>query len=209
MLGVEFMEQLIYPFLISFIMIFIAELGDKTQLIVLSFSNTLKARTILFGVALGSLFSHGIAIIFGSSLGLLNNSFLRQLLEIITYTSFILMGIFSLLPKKEKISFDDNKKSGLLQKISNLKLNYCLIIALNIMLGELGDKTFLASIGFGLQYPNSKIMLVLGAVLGMVASNSIAIIFGKILNKYISETTFQRLSGILFLIFGMVGFLFN
>ena len=78
-------------FLISFIMVFIAELGDKTQLIVLSFSNTLRARTILFGVALGSLFSHGIAIIFGSSLGLLDDPFLRQLLEVITYISFILM----------------------------------------------------------------------------------------------------------------------
>ena len=200
--------DLIYPFLIAFIMVFIAELGDKTQLIVLSFSNTLRARTILFGVALGSLFSHGIAIIFGSSLGLLDNPFLRQLLEVITYISFILMGIISLLPKKEKISFDDSSKEGLVQKISYLKLNYSLIIALSIMVGELGDKTFLASIGFGLQYPNSKIMLVLGAVLGMVASNSIAIIFGKILNKYVSETTFQKLSGILFLIFGIVGFLF-
>lgn len=200
--------ELIYPFLIAFIMVFIAELGDKTQLIVLSFSNTLKARTILLGVALGSLFSHGIAIIFGSSLGLLDNPFLRQLLEVITYISFILMGIFSLLPKKEKISFDDNSNGGMLQKISHLKFNYSLIIALHIMFGEFGDKTFLASIGFGLQYPTSKIMLVLGAVLGMVASNSIAIIFGKILNKYVSETTFQKLSGILFLIFGIAGFLF-
>ena len=200
--------ELIYPFLIAFIMVFIAELGDKTQLIVLSFSNTLKARTILFGVALGSLFSHGIAIIFGSSLGLLDNPFLSKLLEVLTYSSFILMGIISLLPKKEKISFDDNSKGGILQKISHSKFNYSLIIALHIMFGEFGDKTFLASIGFGLQYPTSKIMLVIGAVLGMVVSNSIAIIFGKILNKYVSETTFQKLSGILFLIFGIVGFLF-
>ena len=200
--------ELIYPFLIAFIMVFIAELGDKTQLIVLSFSNVLRARTILFGVALGSLFSHGIAIIFGSSLGLLDNPFLRQLLEVITYISFILMGIISLLPKKEKISFDANSKGGMLQKISHLKFSYSLMIALHIMFGEFGDKTFLASIGFGLQYPTSKIMLVIGAVLGMVVSNSIAIIFGKILNKYVSETTFQKLSGILFLIFGIVGFLF-
>ena len=200
--------ELIYPFLIAFIMVFIAELGDKTQLIVLSFSNTLRARTILFGVALGSLFSHGIAIIFGSSLGLLDNPFLRQLLEMVTYISFILMGIISLLPKKEKISFDDNSKGGMLQKISHLKFSYSLMIALHIMFGEFGDKTFLASIGFGLQYPTSKIMLVIGAVLGMVASNGVAIIFGKILNKYVSETTFQKLSGILFLIFGIVGFLF-
>lgn len=200
--------ELVYPFLIAFIMVFIAELGDKTQLIVLSFSNLLKPRTILFGVALGSLFSHGIAIMFGSSIGLLDNPFLRNLLEIITYISFILIGILSLLPKKEKISFSDSSKEGFIQKISGFKLNYCLIIALSIMIGELGDKTFLASIGFGVQYPNSKFMLVLGAILGMVASNSIAIVFGKLLNKYISESMMQKVSGILFLIFGAIGFLF-
>ena len=76
------------------------------------------------------------------------------------------------------------------------------------MVGELGDKTFLASLGFGIQYPNAKVMLVLGAILAMVTCDSIAIIFGKFLNKYISETMMQKVSGILFLIFGLAGFLF-
>ncbi len=34
--------ELIYPFFIAFIMVFVAELGDKTQLIVLSFSRFYK-----------------------------------------------------------------------------------------------------------------------------------------------------------------------
>ena len=163
--------QYIYPFIISFIMVFIAELGDKTQLIVLSFSNSLKPKNILLGVAIGSLFSHGIAILFGSKIGLLENAFLHNLIEIITYSS------------------------------------YSLIIALSIIVGELGDKTFLASVGFGIEYPNSKILLILGAILGMVVSDSLAIIFGKLLNKYISETTMQKISGILFIIFGLIGFI--
>ena len=200
--------EIIYPFLIAFIMVFIAELGDKTQLIVLSFSNSLKPHTILLGVALGSLFSHGIAIIFGSSIGLLNNYVFRNILEILTYISFILIGIFSLLPEKEKMSFSNTSKENFMQKISHSKLNYCIIIALSIMIGELGDKTFLASLGFGIQYPNSKVILVFGAILGMVASNSIAIMFGKFLNKYISETMMKKFSGFLFLIFGFLGFLF-
>lgn len=200
--------ELVYPFLIAFIMVFIAELGDKTQLIVLSFSTSLKPRTILLGVALGSFFSHGLAILFGSSVALFNNPSFRNLLEALTYISFIIIGIVSLLPKKEKLSFTTPQKEGLLYKVSHLKLNYCFIIALSIMLGELGDKTFLASIGFGIQYPNHKIILVLGAILGMVTSNSIAILFGKLLNKYISETVMQKVSGILFLIFGVIGFIF-
>ncbi len=199
--------ETIYPFLIAFIMVFIAELGDKTQLIVLSFSNSLKPRTILLGVALGSLFSHGLAIIFGSSIGLLENDVLHHIIEIITYASFIVMGIISLFPKRE-MENPNSKKEGMVQKITHWKLNYCFIIALSIMVGEIGDKTFLASVGFGLQYPNAKLLLILGAIAGMVVSDSIAIVFGKFLNKYISETLMQKISGVLFLIFGILGFIF-
>jgi len=200
------MEQL-YPFFIAFLMVFIAELGDKTQLLVLSFSGALKAGTILLGVALGSLFSHGIAILFGSQVGLLENESIHHIIEIITYSSFILVGIVSLLPRKEKISPNSTSKEGLIKKVSKLKLNYIFVIALSIMIGEIGDKTFLASIGFGIQYPNAKLFLILGAIFGMVVSDSIAILFGKFLSKHISEKAMQKLSGILFLIFGLIGFI--
>ena len=39
------------------------------------------------------------------------------MLEIITYSSFILMGFISLLPKKEKISSDTSSKQGIIEKI--------------------------------------------------------------------------------------------
>lgn len=199
--------ELLYPFLISFIMVFIAELGDKTQLLVLSFSGGVKTRNILLGIALGSFFSHGIAILFGSRLGLLDNEYIHCVIKFITYSSFILVGFLSLLPKKEKISSEEDKKSGLIQKISHLKINYTLIIALSILVGEFGDKTFLASLGFGIQYPSYKLVLILGAILGMIASDSIAIISGKFLSKYISEEKMKKFSGILFLIFGILGFI--
>lgn len=197
----------LYTFLISFSMVFLSELGDKTQLLVLSFSGKDRTFKILLGVAIGSFFSHGIAILFGSSIALFENDSLRLILEIVTYSSFILMGILSLLPKKEILSMEPNKKEGILTKISHLKINYCLIIALCIMVGELGDKTFLASIGLGVQYPHFKIPLMLGAISAMVVCDFLAILFGKFLNKHISESAMQKLSGILFLIFGVIGFL--
>lgn len=59
----------LYPLVISFLLISLSELGDKTQILVLSFSTKLKTFTILLGVALGSFLSHGLAILFGSFLG--------------------------------------------------------------------------------------------------------------------------------------------
>lgn len=92
----------LYPILIAFLLVFISELGDKTQLLVLSFSSKLRASTILIGVALGSFFSHGIAILFGSSIGLLENELLHNILQLITYFSFIIFGVLSFLPQKEE-----------------------------------------------------------------------------------------------------------
>lgn len=46
----------IFTFIISFMLIFLAELGDKTQLLVLSFTSKTKTKNILLGVALRYLF---------------------------------------------------------------------------------------------------------------------------------------------------------
>ena len=194
--------EFIYPFFISFILVFISELGDKTQLIALSFSSKLKFYVIILGVALGSFFSHGIAILFGSFLGNIENPIFQNILKIITYTSFIIFGIITI---KQKNS-DENilsKNNSIMKK----NISYILFIAFSIAIGELGDKTFLASIGLGIQYPCFKIMLICGAIFGMIVSDSIAIIFGKFLSKKVPDNIINMCSGLLFLIFGFIGFI--
>lgn len=189
----------IYPFIIAFTLVFISELGDKTQLLALSFSSKLRTTTILLGVALGSLLSHGIAILFGSFLGNIENATFQIIIKIITYFSFIIFGIITLKSSNNEESSTNNEKNF------RSNLSYILFIAFSIVIGELGDKTFLASIGLGIQYPAYKIILILGAVFAMVVSDLIAIILGKTLSKKIPENIIQKFSGILFLIFGIFG----
>ena len=131
----------IYPFIIAFTLVFVSELGDKTQLLTLSFASKLKTHTILIGVALGSLLSHGIAIVFGSFLGNIENLCFQYTLKIVTYLSFIIFGIITLKPNKKNNSTKEKNKT-----LRN-NFNYILFIASSIAIGELGDKTFLASIG--------------------------------------------------------------
>lgn len=199
--------QFIYPLFIAFLLVFISELGDKTQLLVLSFSNKTKSFFILLGVALGSFFSHGTAILFGSSIGVLENDFLQNCLKLFTYISFILFGVFSFLPKNNKNDSNSEiiNKNNILYKFSKFNVGYVLFIAFSIAIGELGDKTFLASLGLGVNYPNYKLALIFGAILGMVLSDSIALVLGKMLNNHISESGMQKLSGVLFLLLGFVG----
>ena len=190
----------IYPLIIAFSLVFISELGDKTQLLVLSFSSKSKAWLILTGVALGSLLSHGSAIMFGSMLGNINNESVQLVLKLVTYISFIIFGI---------VTFKNNKGEKTNKKIKYTKqaIMIILVIAFSIFIGEFGDKTFLASIGLGIQYANLKIPLIIGAILGMIVSDAIAIFLGKMLNKKLSSNIMQKFSGILFLIFGIIGIL--
>ena len=201
---------LIYPFLISFALIFFSELGDKTQILVLSFSTKKKATHILLGVALGSLLSHGVAIIFGSSVANLGNDVFVFYLKFITYLSFIVLGILGFKHSQKgntpkNISTRNNSKSHFISFINSLTRNCILLVACSIAIGELGDKTFLASIGLGIQYPLYKVSLICGAICGMLLSDSVAIFFGKWLGSKIPASTIEFLSNIIFLTFGICG----
>ncbi len=194
----------VYPFLITFTLVFFSELGDKTQLLVLSFSTKNKAKNILLGVAIGTFFSHGFAILFGSKVSYFFSEHFQIYLKLFTYISFLLFGLFGFLPKKKKgNSFN---QSNVLKKFSNTKLNAIIIVALCIIVGELGDKTFLASLSLGIQYPHSKIPLILGSIVGMVSSDCIAIFCGKFLGNHLKEQFIEFLSNIIFIVFGLLGF---
>lgn len=203
--------ELLYPFLITFTLVFFSELGDKTQLLVLSFSAKNKTKNILLGVAIGTFFSHGFAILFGSKVACFSSEHFQFYLKIFTYISFVLFGLIGFFPKK---SFNTDStgdaispKSGLLQKFSHMKLNCVFMVALCILVGELGDKTFLASLSLGFEYPNSKLPLILGSVCGMVMSNFIAIFCGRLIGKHLKQDFIEVLSNITFIVFGLLGFL--
>lgn len=202
--------QFIYTFIISFILIFLSELGDKTQILVLSFSAKNKASSILLGVALGTFLSHGIAIICGSKLSYINNASFIFYLKICTYITFIIFGFLGFM-KFKKTAYTSSVKTDsnfrFIKFITSLSHNCIFIVASSIAIGEIGDKTFLASLGLGIQYPLYKISLILGSIFGMVVSNSFAIFFGKWISKNISNNIIEILSNIIFILFGSLGLL--
>ena len=200
----------LYPLLLSFTIIFLAELGDKTQIMVLSFSAKSRMKHILLGISLGTFLSHGCAILFGSQLGSIHNEYVSYYLNVFTYISFILFGIFGFLSMKRPSSDNkESRKTDLISKLCTLKMNYVFIIAFCIFIGELGDKTFLSSIGLGIQYPDYKVSLIIGSILGMVCSNLLAIIFGKLLSMKFQQNMIEIISNILFIVFGIIGLIFH
>ncbi len=203
--------QYIYPFVVSFIFIFLSELGDKTQILVLSFSARNKTHHILLGVALGTLLSHGLAITFGSKIGTIDNDNFVFYLKLFTYCTFLIFGFIGFLTAKKSVSTETtsetDSESHIIKFLSTLTKNCTLLVACAIAVGELGDKTFLTSIGLGIEHPNFKIPLILGSICGMVASDSIAIFFGKWLGSKFSNNIIEILSNSIFILFGVIGIL--
>ena len=202
--------QFIYTFIISFILIFLSELGDKTQILVLSFSAQNKTSSILLGVALGTFLSHGIAIICGSKLSYINNDYFIYYLKLCTYFTFFIFGLLGFIKLKKSVSTSNVKTDSnfrFIKFITSLSHNCIFLVASSIAIGEIGDKTFLASLGLGIQYPLYKISLILGSIFGMVISNSFAIFFGKWISKNISNNIIEILSNIIFILFGVLGIL--
>ena len=123
--------QNLYPFLISFIFIFFSELGDKTQILVLSFSTKNKAIHILLGVALGTFLSHGLAIAFGSQIAIINNDIFIFYLKIFTYFTFLFFGITGLIKSKNSASVEElpetDSKSRIIKFLGSLTKN-CIFI---------------------------------------------------------------------------------
>lgn len=203
--------ELFYPFLITFTLVFFSELGDKTQLLVLSFSTKNKTKNILLGVAIGTFLSHGFAILFGSKVACFSSDSFQFYLKIFTYASFVLFGIIGFFPKHSNNDNDPDHtispKSKFLEKFLPSNLNCVFLVAFCILVGELGDKTFLASLSLGFEYPNSKLPLILGSVCGMVTSNFIAIFCGRLIGNHLKQDFIEVLSNITFIVFGLLGFL--
>src|SRR4029079_17107724 len=56
-------------FLVSFGVIFVAELGDKSQLMALTFSARYRALTVLIGITVATAVVHAVSVLVGGLLG--------------------------------------------------------------------------------------------------------------------------------------------
>ncbi len=173
-------------------LIFVAEMGDKTQLLALAFATQYSIVQVLSGVFLGAFFNHGIAIV---SANIISKFASMNYLQIVSCIAFLVFGLFSLKPEKD----DRDEKQN---KILSRHMHVILAIASSFFLGELGDKTQLTAMTLGLQ-SSKPFMTLLGSSLGMVAVSCFGIVAGRLLNTKIPETTLRTVSGMVFLFFGI------
>jgi putative Ca2+/H+ antiporter (TMEM165/GDT1 family) len=173
----------------SFLFITVAEMGDKTQLVALSFASKYNPWKVIAGICSATLIIFFLAVIIGGQISsLIPMTYLRTIVGI----SFIGFGLWTL---KGDGSEEGRDKGG--------RFGVFLTVAIAFFLAELGDKTQLATISLAAKY-HSFLGVWLGSTLGMVVADGIAISAGVILGKRLPEKTIRYVSAGLFMLFGIL-----
>ena len=170
----------------AFFLIFIAEMGDKTQIIAMTFATQYKVKEVLAGVFLGVFLNHGLAIILGRYISTLIPMDWAQLAGGVL---FIIFGLLSL-------KVDDGDGSGQRKNFSPV-----IAVALAFFIGELGDKTQLTAMTLAVEGKHPFFVL-LGTIFGMVATSSLGIFIGNKIGRRIPDVLMKIISSWVFIFCG-------
>lgn len=176
-------------FLASFTLLFVAEMGDKTQLLSMALSAKYGPYKVITAISFATVLINSIAVIAGK---LLINIIPLDIISFIAAISFIIFGLWML---KENDSHDKDD-------IKN-RFGPIITIAAAFFLAEMGDKTQLATISMAVKYRDIFSVLA-GATLAMIAANIIGVTVGAAIRRYISIKHIRWFSAIIFVVFGLI-----
>src|SRR5690554_774460 len=170
------------------LLIFVAEMGDKSQLLAMAFALQYSIAHVISGVALGAFLNHGLAVALGAYV---SHILPIGLIRLVSAVGFIVFGLWSLKQNEE-----EEESSSVMQG------HPILIVATAFFLGELGDKTQLTAIALASSavYPG---VILAGTVTGMVLTSLVGILVGIKLGERIPEGALRLISAFVFIGFGV------
>ncbi len=185
------MEFLI-PLVASTAAIFIAEMGDKTQLVAMSLATRYRVTTVLLGITLATFAVHAVSVFVAEILGL---AIPTGWVTLIAGLAFFLFGAWTL--RGDELTDADEERAAS-RRIRSGLLTVCVVF----FVAELGDKTMLATIAVGTQYHWLPVWI--GSTVGMVFADAIAIALGAALGKKLPEQTVRTCAALAFFVAGTV-----
>lgn len=178
-------------FLTTFGVIFLAELGDKTQLTAMALAARYPWKRIFLGIALAFALLNLGAVLVGKVLFVIFPVFWTK---IASAGLFLFFGITTL---RHAGADEDSHKISAAGAIRTAFLM--------ILLAELGDKTQLVTLSLAAQY-DAPFVVFCASTLALWLVSLLGIFLGKQLMRYFPLHYIHRAAGVLFLLFGLVLF---
>ena len=176
-------------FLLVFFSLFLAQIGDKTQLLTLLIATRTKKHFILFwAIMAGFTIGVTLAVIFGSGLTLFVP---HKILKMISSLIFIILGI---------LIFLDGRKS--VKKTKKLHFRHMFLsVAGLIFLTDFGDKTQIAIALFASTY--HPLLVFLAGIVSLGLNTLIVIFFSKAIMHKVNEKIIEKIAGTAFVAIGI------
>ncbi|MGI5242851.1 TMEM165/GDT1 family protein [Dactylosporangium sp. CA-139066] len=175
---------------ISFGVIFVAELGDKSQLMALTFATRFRMMPVLIGITIATAVVHLVSVAVGYGLGA---ALPTGWISLVAAIAFFAFGAWTLrgdtLTDEERGKAERTTRSAIVA------------VGVSFFLAELGDKTMLATITLATQH--GWLGTWIGSTVGMVAADALAILVGRQLGRHLPEKAIKWGAATLFVVFGV------
>jgi len=178
-------------FLLSFAVIFVAELGDKSQLMALAFATRYRAIHVLIGIGIATLLVHLGSVIVGRTVASLLPA---QAIGIAAGLAFVGFALWTL--RGDTLGAADEERANRPAR------SIVLAVGTAFFLAELGDKTMLATITLATR--EDALGTWLGSTVGMVVADAIAIAVGRFLGTRLPERWIRYGAAAAFAVFGAI-----
>ena len=134
-------RAMVTAFLVSFGVIFVAELGDKSQLMALAFATRYPMVPVLIGITAATALVHAVSVLVGAALGA---SIPTDAITVVAGIAFLAFGVWTL--RGDELTEEDERRAATQSSRSTV-----LTVGSVFFLAELGDKTMLATITLATQ----------------------------------------------------------
>jgi Ca2+/H+ antiporter, TMEM165/GDT1 family len=181
----------VYALVLSFAVVFVAELGDKSQLMALTFATRFRALPVLIGITAATAVVHAGSVAIGGGLG---TALPTTAITVLAAVAFFGFAAWTL--RGDRLSADEASKAGRTTRSA------VIAVAVAFFLAELGDKTMLATVTLATR--EGIIGTWLGSTLGMVAADALAILIGQQLGRRLPEQAITYGASALFALFGVL-----
>ncbi len=173
----------------SFLIVGIAEIGDKTQLLALLLTLRFRRKPwqIISAILIATLLNHFIAAYLGQFIFSFIDPKIQRWLLVVLFVAF---GLWALVPDDE-----DNIKA-------NHPYGAFVTSLVCFFLAEMGDKTQLATLALGAQFKDS-LAVTFGTTLGMLFANIPVVLWGNAVLRIIPLNKIRILACILFFAFAI------
>lgn len=182
-----------YALLLSTAVIFVAELGDKSQLMAMTFATRYRVRDVLIGITAATAVVHLASVGIGYWIG---DSFAESqgTISIVAGVAFLAFAAWTW--RGDELSDDEADKAR--------RSTGAAIVAVGVafFLAELGDKTMLATITLATQ--EGWLGTWIGSTIGMVAADALAIVAGAMLGRHLPERAIKIGATTAFVVFGVL-----